>query len=185
MATTETLDTVNNTNLKVVAECPSWALAQKQTNDVSHAARNDKYAELAYQNAIAHQNLANQSALDHTNGVRAISQMYLGSLAEKFITLDPKEGASIGQLFKDNANASILSILSQLSGSQVGAKVAQSTPPTSAADTGFSSLLAMQNTLNQQNYSNNTTNSSLASTMTALASVLTKIAYATPPASKE
>lgn len=184
MSTEQTLDTVNNTNLKVIAENPSWAMAQKQNNDISHAARSDKYSELAYQNAIAHQNLQQQTALDHTNSVRSINQMFVAAMAEKLISIDPAEGAAIGQLFKDNANASILSILSQLGGGQIGAKVAQSTPPTSAADTGFSSLLAMQNTLNQQNYSNNTTNSSLASTMTALASVLTKIAHQTPPASQ-
>jgi hypothetical protein len=183
MSTDLTLDTVNNSNLKTVAEMPAWSIAQKQASDISHAARSDKYSELAYQNAISLQNLQNQSALDHTNGVRAISQMYLGALAEKFITLDPGESVSAGQLFKDNANASILSILSQLGGGQIGAKVAQSTPPTSAADTGFSSLLAMQNTLNQQNYSNNTTNSSLAATMTALAGMLTKQLANTPPKS--
>jgi hypothetical protein len=181
MSTDLTLDTINNSNLKTVGEMPAWAIAQKQASDISHATRSDKFSELAYQNAVALQNLQNQSALDHTNGVRAISQNYLGALAEKMVTLDPTESTAIGQLFKANGDSSMLSILSQLSGGQIGAKVAQSTPPTSAADTGFSSLLAMQNTLNQQNYSNNTTNSSLAATMTALAGILTKQLVNTPP----
>ena len=181
MSTELTLDTINNSNLKTVGEMPAWSMAQKQASDVSHAARSDKFAELAYQNAISLQNVQNQTALDHTNSVRSISQKFLGALAEKMVTLDPAESTSMGQLFKANGDSSILSILSQLSGGQVGAKVAQSTPSTS--DTGLPGLMAAMNTLNQQNYSNNTTNSSLAATMTALAGILTKQLVNVPPKS--
>lgn len=181
MPTDQSLDTINNSSVQIIAGTPAWAMAQKQSNDISHAGRNDKFSEMAYQNAVSHQNISNQSALDHVNSMRAISKMFIAAIGEKIVSLDPSESMAIGQLFKANADSSILSTLSQLSGGQIGTKVAQTTPPTSASDTGFASLLSMVNTLNQQNYSNNMTNSSLASTVTALASVLTKIAESTPP----
>lgn len=170
MATEQTLDTVNNTNLKVVAENPAWALAQKQANDISHAKRVDQLIEISMQSMIEHKQRLNQ-----------ISEIYLGRLSDNASSLDPVEAISTSKAFHGEANSTILSLLGQLAAGQLGAKVAQSTPPTSAADTGFSSLLAMQNTLNQQNYSNNTTNASLAATMTALAGILNKMAYNNPP----
>jgi hypothetical protein len=170
MATEQTLDTINNTNLKVVAETPSWALAQKQNNDISHAKRVDQLIEISMQGMIEHKQRLNQ-----------IAEIYLGRISDNASSLDPVEAISTSKAFSGESNSQISSLLAQLAAGQIGAKTAQSTPPTSATDTGFSSLLAMMNTLNQQNYSNNTTNSSLAATMTALASILNKIAYNSPP----
>ncbi len=158
-------------NLKQIAGHDSWANAQRQTSMTSHSDRTDKFAEIAYQNAISNQQLATQAALDHQVEIRSINKMVLGVLANKLINVDAEEAISSSQLFKGNANSDILSLLTQISSGQVSLKAAVSSPPTTAADTGFASLLAMNNTLNQQNYSNNAANSSLAAIMTALSAI--------------
>jgi len=172
MSTEQTLDSVNNSHVGVNQSVPAWATGQKEVMDIQHSARNDKYSELSFQNAIVNQNLQNQSALDELNNSRALNMAFRGALMERLVKLDPLDAASVGQLQKSSANGDILALMSQLSGSQMGAKIAQSTPPTSAADTGFSNLLAMQNTLNSQNYSNNATNSSLAALNAALSTIV-------------
>jgi len=172
MSTEQTLDSVNNSQVGVNQSVPSWATGQKEVMDVQHSARNDKYAELAYQNQIVNQNLQNQSALDELNNNRSMNLAFRAGIMERLLKLDPLDAASVAQLQKSTSNGDVLSLLSQLSGGQMSAKIAQSTPPTSAADTGFSSLLAMQNTLNSQNYSNNQTNASLAAAHAALATIL-------------
>jgi hypothetical protein len=181
MALDPTIEVLGHSNLKQIAENGAWANAQKQTAMVSHTGRNDQFAELAYHNAIANQQLATQSALDHQNEVRSINKMFLGALANKFINMDSEQAVSESQLFKGNANSDLLSLLSQNAAGQIAGKIAMTTPPTTAADTGFSQLLAMQNTLNQQNYSNNTTNSSLGALMTAMAAIISKNVVNTPP----
>lgn len=181
MALDSTIEVLGHTNLKQIAENGSWSNAQKQNAMVAHTGRNDQFAELAYQNAIANQQLATQSALDHQNEVRAINKMFLGALSNKFINMDAEQAVSESQLFKGNANSDILSLISQVAAGQISGKVAMTTPPTSATDTGVASLLAMTNTLNQQNYSNNTTNSSLAALMTAMAGIMAKNVVNTPP----
>lgn len=168
-------------NLKQIAGHDSWANAQRQTAFTSHSDRTDKFAELAHQNAVSNQQLATQAALDHQVEIRAINKMFLGALANKVITMDADEAVSQSQLFKGNANSDLLSLLSQNAAGQIAGKIAMTTPPTTAADTGFSQLLAMQNTLNQQNYSNNTTNSSLGALMTAMAAIISKNVVNTPP----
>jgi hypothetical protein len=172
MSTEQSLDSINNSQVGVNQGVPSWATGQKEIMDIQHASRNDKYAELAYQNQIVNQNLQNQSALDELNNNRSMNLAFRAGIMERLLKLDPLDAASVAQLQKSSSNGDVLSLLSQLSGGQMGAKIAQSTPPTSAADTGFSSLLAMQNTLNSQNYSNNQTNASLAAAHAALATIL-------------
>lgn len=168
MATEQTLDTINNTNLKVIAENPSWTLAQKQANDISHAKRTDQLAELALQNAISHQNRIN-----------TLSESYVGGMLEKSVSIDPAEAVSSAKMFKGESDSAILSLLTQLNGGQIGAKIAQSTAP----ETGVPivPLMAQLNALNSQNYNNNTTNASLAATMGAISTILSKIAYNNPP----
>lgn len=168
-------------NLKQIAGHDSWANAQRQTAQFSHADRTDKFAEVAYQNLLMAQQLQTQSAHDHQVEVRAINKMFLGALANKFINQDVEQAIADSQVMKGNANSDILSVLAQAASGQVTAKIAQSTPPTSATDTGFASLLAMTNTLNQQNYSNNTTNSSLAALMSAMAAIISKNVVNMPP----
>jgi len=163
MATEQTLDTINNANLKTVAEAGAWSIAQKAMSDISHAARCDKIAEISLGNLAAHQGRMMQ-----------LSEMVIGKFGENATSMDPMEAVATSKLLRSESDAALTSILAALSSGQVSAKIAQSTPPTSAADTGFASLLAMNNTLNQQNYSNNTTNSSLAAAMTALAAILTR-----------
>lgn len=158
-------------NLKSIAGHSAYTNSQRQTAALGHASRSDQYAELAHQNAIANQQLATQAALDHQVEVRAINKMVLGVMANKLLNMDSEEAVSSSQLFKGNANSDILSLLNQVAAGQISGKIAMTTPPTSAADTGFASLLAMNNTLNQQNYSNNAVNSSLAAIMTALSAI--------------
>jgi uncharacterized protein YdbL (DUF1318 family) len=177
MSLEQTLDSSNNTNIATNHNMSGWATAQKMTMDVQHSARNDKYAEIAYQNTIANQQLANQSALDQLNSTRAMNNLIFGALAEKIINLDPTDAVAAGELFKGSSNASILSILSQLGGGQISAKTAMTTPP----ETGVTQLMAQLNALNSQNYQNNTTNSSLAAANAALANILMKNAYNVPP----
>jgi len=172
MSTEQTLDSVNNSQVGVNQGVPSFATGQSELNQVQHSSRNDKYAELAYQNSIVNQNLENQSALDELNNNRTLNRAFMAGMMERMLKLDPLDAASVAQLQKSSSNGDLLSLMSQLSGGQMSAKIAQSTPPTSAADTGFSSLLAMQNTLNSQNYSNNSTNTSLAAANAALATIL-------------
>jgi hypothetical protein len=168
-------------NLKQIAGHDAWANAQRQTSQFGHADRTDKFAEVAYQNAITAQQLQTQSAHDHQVEVRAINKMFLGALANKFINQDVEQAIADSQVMKGNANSDMLSLLSQAAAGQISGKIAMTTPPTTAADTGFSTLLAMQNTLNQQNYSNNTTNSSLAALMSAMAAIVSKNVVNAPP----
>ena len=177
MSLEQTLDSSNNTNISTNHNMAGWSTAQKMTMDVQHSGRNDKYAEVAYQNTIANQQLANQSALDQLNSTRAMNNLIFGALAEKIINLDPQEAVASGELFKGASNASILSVLSQLGGGQIAAKTAMTTPP----ESGVTQLMAQLNALNAQNYSNNSTNSSLAAANAALANILMKNAYNTPP----
>ena len=177
MSLEQSLDAANNSHVATNNGMPGWASAQKMTMDVQHSARNDKFAELAYQNSLTQQNIANQSALDHLNSSRAMNNLIFGAIAEKMINLGPQDAVAQDALFQGKANASIMSVLSQLSGGQIGAKTAMTTPP----ETGITQLMAQLNALNTQNYSNNQTNSSLSAANAALANILMKNAYNVPP----
>jgi hypothetical protein len=163
MSTELTLDTINNTNLKTVGEANAWSLAQKAMNDASHASRLDKIAEISLGNLVGHQGRMMQ-----------LSEMVIGKFGENATSMDPLEAISTSKLIRSESDSALTSVLAALSSGQISAKIAQSTPPTSASDTGFAGLLAMNNTLNQQNYSNNTTNSSLAAAMIALSAIMTR-----------
>ena len=166
-------------NLKQIAGHDSWANAQRQTALVAHQSRNDQFAELAYQNAIADQQFARQSAADYANDLRTVSKMYFGSLANKLLNQDLEQSMAEAQVMKGNADSTILSILGQLSGGQISAKVAQSTPY-KTPDNDFLTGLAFANTLNQQNYSNNSTNRDLAAVGAMLAEIVMKNATTYP-----
>jgi hypothetical protein len=143
MALDSTIEVLGHTNLKTVAEAPSWASAQRQLNIISAAERTDKYSDLAYGNAIAHQNLANQSALDYVNDTRLISKMVLGSLADKILNIGSDDAVAQGQLYKGGADASIMSVLGQLAGGSIGNKTAAITPPeTGVANASITAGLA-------------------------------------------
>lgn len=129
MALDPTIEVLGHTNLKAVAEAPSWASAQRQLALVAGSERTDKYSDLAYANAIAHQNLANQSALDYQNDTRLISKMVLGALADKVLNIGSDDAVAQSQLYKGGADASIMSVLGQLSGGSIGNKIQASTVP--------------------------------------------------------
>jgi hypothetical protein len=120
-----------HTNLKAVAEAPSVASAQLQLEQSVSRGRNDRYAELAYQNAIHNQQLASQSALDHLNNQRKLTEFYLGGLAHKMLAIDAQEAVAQAQLYKGGADASILSILGQINSGGVATKAMALTPPES------------------------------------------------------
>jgi len=143
MALDSTIETLGHDNLKCVAAAPAWASAQRQLNLMNAAERTDKYSDLAYSNAIAHQNLANQSALDYQNDTRLISKMVLGALADKILNIGSDDAVAQSQLYKGGADASIMSVLGQLSGGSIGNKTAAITPPeTGVANASITAGLA-------------------------------------------
>ena len=173
----QSLDSSNNTNISTNHNMPGWSTAQKMTMDVQHSSRNDKYAELAYQNAVNQQNLSNHSSLDELNANRSMNRLVYGALAEKFINLGTDDAIANSELIKGGANGSILSVLSQLSGGQIGTKTAQSTPP----ESGVTQQMAQLNALNAQNGQNQAASTTLAATLVALAGISAKGMYNVPP----
>jgi hypothetical protein len=99
MATDLTLDTINNANLKTIGEAGAFAVAQLFQNQVSHGKRMDQLAE-----------------------------MFMGRLLSDSNAVDPAEAVSTAKLFKGESDSAVLSLLTQLAGGSVGAKIAQSTP---------------------------------------------------------
>lgn len=95
------VESVTATNFKVVAEAPAF------------------YTQLAFGNAVSAQ-----------QNMNSLSQTLIGALAKQVIELDPAEAASIGRAVSDDSiGLKIAGLLSSLSFAQVGAKVAQTTPP--------------------------------------------------------
>lgn len=129
MALDSTIEVLGHTNLKTVAEAPAWASAQRQLNLMNAAERTDKYSDLAYSNAIHAQALSTQSAQDYLNDTRMISKMVLGSLADKILNIGSDDAVAQGALYKSGADASIMSVLGQLSGGSIGNKIQASTVP--------------------------------------------------------
>jgi hypothetical protein len=102
MATEQTLDTLNNVNLKTVGEAASHSMG------------------LAMENAVAHQAAMNQ-----------VRELAIGALAKSMTEMDPSQAVSILKATSGNEMASqITSLLAALSSGQQQAKVAQTTPPT-------------------------------------------------------
>jgi hypothetical protein len=164
MATEQTLDTVNNSNLMTVADTPSWTNAQKSQNDTSHASRLDKLLEMTLQNALAAQQRNNQ-----------LAEIHMGKTIENLSSTDPVEAASTAKLFRGEGDSSIGSILAQISAGQIGAKTAMTVPP----ETGTTQLFAQLNALTSQNNQNTNIvanmNQGTLSSMAAIAEVLAKI----------
>lgn len=165
MATDQTLDTINNSNLMTVADTPSWTNAQKSTNDISHASRLDKLLEMTLQNALGSQQRNNM-----------LSEVHVGKIIENSTSVDPIEAVSTAKLFRGEGDSSIGSILAQLSAGQIGSKTAMTTPP----ETGTTQLFAQLNSLTEQNNQNtqiiNNMNQATNISMTAIAEVLARIA---------
>jgi hypothetical protein len=143
MALDSTIETLGHDNLKGVAAAPSWAAIQRQLDISAHGSRADRYAELAYSDAVANARLSNQSALDYLNDTRAISKMVLGTLADKILNIGSDDAVAQGQLYKGGADASIMSVLGQLAGGSIGNKTAAITPPeTGVANAAVNTALA-------------------------------------------
>jgi len=137
------IDSLGYDNLKGVAAGPSWASVQHQINKMAESERSGRYSDLAFSNAIAHQNLANQSALDYQNDTRLISKMVLGALADKILNIGSDDAVAQSQLYKGGADASIMSVLGQLAGGSIGNKTAAITPPeTGVANASITAGLA-------------------------------------------
>jgi hypothetical protein len=101
MATEQTLDTINNANLKTVGEMAAHS------------------SGLAMQNAVAHSGAMNQ-----------IRELAMGSLAKSMTELDPSQAIAILKATTGNESASQISaLLAALSSGQQGVKAAQTTPP--------------------------------------------------------
>jgi hypothetical protein len=181
MATEQTLDTINNANLKTVGEANAWSIAQKAMNDISHAKRVDSISEVALSNLVAHQGRMMQ-----------LSEMVIGKFGENATSMDPIEALSIAKGMRSESDSALTSTLAALSSGQIGAKVAMTTPP----ETGVTQLFAQLNALSQQNAQNgnaqnaqalaaynamNQTNQSTNAAMLAIAQVLAKVATLTPP----
>ena len=164
MATEQTLDTINNSNLMTVADTPSWTNAQKSQNDISHASRLDRLVEMQLQNALAAQ---------HRNNM--LAEINMGKTIANISSTDPVEAASTAKLFRGEGDSSIGSLLAQLSSGQIGAKTAMTVPP----ESGTTQLFAQLNSLTEQNNQNTNIvanmNQSTLSAMTAIAEVLAKI----------
>jgi len=69
-----------------------------------------------------------QHQINHSRRLDSMAEAYLGKILERMASDDPVETIAISKLFKGEADSSINSLLSQLSASQQGAKIAQSTP---------------------------------------------------------
>jgi hypothetical protein len=181
MATEQTLDTINNANLKTVGEANAWSIAQKAMNDISHAKRIDSIAEIALSNLTAHQGRMLQ-----------LSEMVVGKFGENATSLDPIEAMSIAKGYRAESDSALTSTLAALSSGQIGAKVAMTTPPESGVTQLFAQLNALSNQNAQNNNANNSqnlaalnamnqTNQATNAAMLAIAQVLVKAAQTTPP----
>jgi hypothetical protein len=151
MATEQTLDTINNANLKTVGESGAWSIAQKAMNDVSHASRIDKIAEVALSNLVAHQGRMQQ-----------LSEMVIGKFGENATSVDPLEAVAVGKTLRSESDAANASILAGLAAGRQSLN--------SASADNFA-------TFNAMNHTNQATNAA----MLAIAQVLAKVAQTTPP----
>jgi len=169
MATEQTLDTILNTNLKTIAETPAWAMAQKQQNDISHAGRLDKLLEVSLQNLVSHQQRSNM-----------LAETYVGKQIENMTSVDPIEATATSKLFHGESDSAMASLLAQLSSGQIGAKIAQSTPPESGVPQGLAQLNAVLSANGQNQASIANMNQATNAAMVAIAAVLAKVVQTTP-----
>jgi hypothetical protein len=181
MATEQTLDTVNNVNIKTVGEEPAWAAAQRQVGSAAHLDRMDRMSEVLF-----------SDLLEHRKHINLLTTTYLGRVCDNASSIDPVEAISTAKAFKGESDSSITSLLAALAAGQISAKVANTTPP----ETGITQLFAQLNALTNQNSQNsgaiaaqnfgllnamNQTNQATNAAMAAIAQVLAKMAQTTPP----
>ena len=113
----QVVDALTIGNVKTVGEAASFAMASLFQHQVSHQKRLD-----------------------------ALAEAHLGKVLNSFASIDPAEAVATSKMFSGEANSNILSLLTQLSGGQIGAKVAQSTPGDLSVEIGklASSVAALQ-----------------------------------------
>jgi hypothetical protein len=101
MSTEQTLDTINNANLKTVGEMAAHS------------------AGLAMQNSVAHAGAMNQ-----------IRELAIGALSKKMTELDVTEAVSLVKATSGNdVAAQIAALTAALAAGQQDVKTAQTTPP--------------------------------------------------------
>lgn len=171
MTLEQSLDSSNNTNIMTNHNMPGWSTAQKMSNDVHHAARMDKKAEIEHSNLINHQNWSAQAALDELNHNRTFNRLMMMVGANKLLNLDTEDSIAMSEAMKGSSNSAMLSQLSQLVAASIGNKTAAITPP----ETGVAAQMANFNALNAQNYQNQAASSALANALTASATALAGI----------
>lgn len=181
MSLEQTLDGSNNTNIATNHNMPGWATSQKMSNDVHHASRMDKKAEVEHSNLIATQQLANQSAVDQLNNTRTMDRLIMGALANKLLNLEPEDAVATGEILKGSANASLSSLLSQLNAGGLGIKSLAISPP----ETGVANALASYNAVSSHGAQQTAASSALANSLVAatqaLAGIYQKGLVNTPP----
>jgi hypothetical protein len=181
MATEQTLDTVNNVNIKVVGEEPAWAAAQRQVGSAAHLDRMDRMSEVLF-----------SDLLEHRKHINLLTTTYLGRVCDNASSIDPVEAISTAKAFKGESDSSVTSLLAALASGQIASKIANTTPP----ESGVTQLMAQLNALTNQNSQNsnviaaqnfalfnamNQTNQSTNAAMAAIAQVLAKMSQTTPP----
>lgn len=95
----QVVDALTIGNVKTVGESGSFAMASLFQHQVNHARRLD-----------------------------SLSEAHLGKVLNTFASVDPVQSVAVSKLFKGEADSSIQSLLAQLASSQMGTKIAQSTP---------------------------------------------------------
>jgi hypothetical protein len=114
MSTEQTLDTLNNTNLKTVGESLAGSLAMMYQDQAAHRARLSGIYEAATAKAI-----------------------------ERIHSFGTDEAVAQGALLKGGANADILSVLAQISAGSVANKTVAITPPETGVSRALADLGAM------------------------------------------
>ena len=143
MALDPTIEVLGHTNLKAVAEGPAWAAVQSQLDSVHAKSLARSYDNIALGNAVAHQNLSNQSALDYLNDQRMLSKLMLGSLTHKMLVMGTDDAVAESALLKGGADSSLMTILGQLGAGTLAVKNGAITPPeTGVANASVNSALA-------------------------------------------
>lgn len=112
----QVVDTISIENLKTVAGASAFAMAQ-----VFQA--QSQALGMQFQNATSHQNRLN-----------LLAEAYVGRALTEAASVDPAEAVATAKLFKGESDSSLLSLLTALSGGQIGAKIGQSTPGDVAGD---------------------------------------------------
>ena len=95
----QVVDALTIGNVKTVGESGSFAMASLFQHQTNVARRTDSLAEA-----------------------------HLGKVLNNFASVDPVQSVAVAKLFKGEADSSIQSLLAQLASSQMGTKIAQSTP---------------------------------------------------------